>query len=146
MKDRIQNCWSEFREIETLADAGAWDETVVSHQDNRHIRPDPLRVGQRAVYLFYTPHAVLKVGQTNYPQRFTSQHYGVKRSGSTLAKDLDLNREEFGIETDDIQQWMYDHLGRSDFVFPAGFPDDVVRMFECFLHYRLGPRFEGRRQ
>ncbi|WP_206540103.1 hypothetical protein, partial [Leisingera sp. ANG-Vp] len=50
------------------------------------------------------------------PQRFTSQHYGTKRAGSTFAADVWNNREHFGFEGEEerIDDWVLENFGRAN--------------------------------
>ena len=111
-----------------------------------HERPAPLR-NQRAVYLFFRGQEWLRIGQTGYPQRFTSQHYGTKRASSTFALDDWNNREEFGFEGDEerIGDWLLENFGRANIRVPAEHGDAMTRLLEAFLHLHLNPRFEGAR-
>jgi hypothetical protein len=72
-----------------------------------HARPEPLRA-ERGIYLFFKNQEWLRVGQTSYSPRFTSQHYGTQRAGSTFAADVWNNREEFGFDGDegDLDVWI----------------------------------------
>jgi hypothetical protein len=148
MRNQLKRAIRQFRDFPHIPELAQWREVRFDFQDAPHVRPDPLRDRQRAVYLFFREQQWLKIGQTVYPQRFTSQHYGTRRSGSCLAKDLWLNRHEFGYEgpEEGIGNWMFANIGRCNLVFPAGWPDEIPRMLEVFLHLKLAPRFEGRRQ
>ena len=111
-----------------------------------HTRPTPLR-NERAVYLFFRGQEWLRIGQTGYSQRFTSQHYGTNRAGSTFAADIWNNREQFGFAGDEerIDTWIFENFGRANIRLPAEHGDAMTRLLEAFLHLNLNPRFEGRR-
>lgn len=111
-----------------------------------HTRPAPLR-DERGIYLFFRDNEWLRIGQTGYSQRFTSQHYGTRRAGSTFAADLWNNREHFGFEGDEarIDAWILENFGRANIRIPARDGDAMSRLLEAFLHLNLRPRFEGRR-
>ncbi|WP_303489801.1 hypothetical protein [Shimia thalassica] len=119
---------------------------VVEFDNAPHPRPTPLR-GQVAVYLFFKGDAWLKVGKATYPARFTSQHYGTNRSGSSIAKDIWSCREEFGFQGEEaaIDVWLCENLGRANIRAPEEYGDRFVKYLEAFLHFHLQPRFEGRR-
>lgn len=112
-----------------------------------HTRPTPLR-NQRAVYLFFRGQEWLRIGQTGYSQRFTSQHYGTKRANSTLAADVWNNRVQFGFDGEEerIDGWMLENFGRANIRIPAEYGDAMTRLLEAFLHLHLNPTFEGARQ
>lgn len=111
-----------------------------------HTRPAPLR-DERAVYLFFKDREWLRVGQTGYSQRFTSQHYGTRRAGSMFAADVWNNRRDFGFEGDEAQigLWLLANFGRANIRIPAFHGDAMSRFLEAFLHLHLNPKFEGRR-
>jgi hypothetical protein len=113
-----------------------------------HSRPAPLH-NERGVYLFFRNQEWLRVGQTGYSQRFTSQHYGTKRAGSSFSRDVWANRIAFGFEGDieDVGQWIFQYTGRANIRIPAhANAASVGRLLEAFLHLHLKPRFEGRRE
>jgi len=112
-----------------------------------HSRPTPLR-NERGVYLFFQGSKWLRIGQTGYAPRFTSQYYGTRRAGSTFAQDIWLNRNEFGYqgEENDISEWLFDNFGRTNIRISVHHGNMMSRLLEAFLHLNLNPRFEGRRE
>jgi hypothetical protein len=116
-------------------------------QSGSHKRPAPLR-NERAVYLFFQEGAWLRIGQTGYSPRFTSQHYGTRRAGSNFALDIWKNRREFGYtgQEDDISNWIFENFGRANIRVPQVFGPELTQLLEAFLHMNLKPRFEGRRR
>jgi len=111
-----------------------------------HTRPTPLRE-ERGVYLFFRGQEWLRIGQTGYSQRFTSQHYGTRRAGSNFAQDIWRNRHEFGYEGEEvnISAWIFQNFGRANIRLPDQHGDAMSRLLEAFFHVNLNPRFEGRR-
>jgi len=115
-------------------------------QDGPHTRPLPLR-DEMGVYLFFKEQDWLRIGQTSYSPRFTSQHYGTRRAGSSFAKDVWANRNEFGFEgpEEQIDIWLFQNFGRANIRIAAKHGNAINRLLEAFLHLHLNPRFEGRR-
>jgi hypothetical protein len=111
-----------------------------------HTRPLPLR-DEMGVYLFFRGQDWLRIGQTSYSPRFTSQHYGTRRAGSSLARDVWANRQEFGFEgpEEQIDVWLFQNFGRANIRIAAHHGNAINRLLEAFLHLHLNPRFEGRR-
>jgi hypothetical protein len=148
MKEQLQNLLVQFGGIPGVQEVLP---TPINFQFEiaPHTRPTPLPKGQRGVYLFFRNQSWLRVGQTGYSPRFTSQHYGTKRAGSCFAKDIWANRDEFGYEgeIDQVDAWILQNFGRANIRIPAQ-PDaaSVGRLLESFLHLHLQPRFEGRRK
>ena len=104
-------------------------------------------MGHYAVYAFFHGHDWLKVGHATYPQRFSSQHYGIRRAGSTLAKDIWAQPGRLGYQGDEngLGGWMLDHLGRANVLVPQDWGKPLVALLEHWLILQLAPRFEGRR-
>ena len=148
MRSLLDRVLCDFQRIPGLVQYSEWSKVVLQFSENRHTRPAPLRNKQQAVYAFFQGTIWLRIGQTGYPQRFTSQHYGTKRSGSSLAKDIWENRKDFGFvgKEEEIDKWIFANVGRADIILPAHWPGAVVTLLESYLQYRLHPRFEGRRQ
>lgn len=89
----------------------------------------------------------MRIGQTSYSPRFTSQHYGIRRAGSTFAKDVWDNGSEFGfqgLETE-LDDWILANFGRANIRLPLSHGDILSKLLEAFLHFNLKPKFEGRR-
>lgn len=147
MQSLLEGVLCDFQRIPGLVQSDEWSQVTVQYCANRHERPRPLREGQRGVYAFFQGACWLRIGQTGYSPRFTSQHYGTKRAGSTLAKDIWSNRQEFGFKgsEEQVDEWIFANIGRADIVLPAHWPGSVATLLEAYLHYRLSPRFEGRR-
>ena len=147
MREVLDKVLSEFRQIPGLVEAEQWHLARLDFTDAPHEQPQALLGGQRAVYLFFRGDEWLRIGQTSQGPRFTSQHYGVNRTGSTLAKDVWENRSEIGFSGNkgDVGDWIKRNCGRANVLFPADWPESFARLLEAYLHYRLTPRFEGRR-
>ena len=147
MHDEFAQVLRDLLRLPRFDQADQWELVEVSFSDNGHERPRPLRARERAVYAFFQGQTWLRIGQTGHSPRFTSQHYGTGRANSTFAKDLWNNREEFGYNgpEDTIGEWIFDTFVRANLILPAQWPATVSPLVESYLHYRLHPRFEGRR-
>ena len=130
-----------------FAQSNEWSDVTVDFSANHHTRPRDLRGGERVVYAFFQNDAWLRIGQTGHSARFTSQHYGTTRAGSSFAKDVWANRGEFGFEgpEEHIGEWIFANVGRANVILPPGWPATVSPLLEAYLRYRLNPQFEGRR-
>ena len=160
MKEQLEQCLGDFfRGWELLEpDRGKRAKLCLEELDYRfqyapHERPQPLRNNQRAIYIFFRGSQWFRIGQTDYSARFTSQHYGTKRAGSTLAKDVRSHSNELGFNgtDDEIGGWILLNCGRANLRLPVQEVEPkeseyFAKLLESYLHYRLGPRFEGRRK
>ena len=147
MRDQLEGVLHDFIRIPALCEASQWQEVEFEFCEAPHFRPRPLLTNQRAVYLFFRGQEWLRIGQTSYSQRFTSQHYGTKRAGSTFAKDIWANRQKFGFggREEGVGDWIMQNCGRANIRLPVGWPKEISPLLESYLHYRLRPRFEGTR-
>ena len=147
MRKHLLRVLRDFRRVPGFDQAHEWGEVEADFSDNCHKRPRQLRHGERGVYAFFQGHTWLRIGQTVYPQRFTSQHYGTRRANSTSAKDIWTNKEEFGYDgpEEEIGEWIFETFGRANLILPARWPATISPLLEAYLHHRLHPRFEGRR-
>lgn len=146
MEEQLNEIVESFFAIEVIEQRFDRHQIEFTFQSVPHTRPSPLR-NQRAVYLFFHNNTWLRIGQTSYSPRFTSQHYGTRRAGSSFAKDVWMNRQEFeyiGLETE-LQPWICANFGRANIRFPVDWGEPFSRFFEAYLHLYLNPRFEGRR-
>lgn len=146
MEQILRELLDRFVEIHGVQDLNL-PPLQLEFEDGPHTRPTPLQ-NARGVYLFFRDQEWLRIGQTGYSPRFTSQHYGTRRAGSTFAKDIWVNRIEFGFDgaEQDIGDWILDNFGRANVRLPGEENDAASRMLEAFLHLHLKPRFEGRRE
>lgn len=105
-----------------------------------------------AVYVFSlssNPSIVLKVGKAGAKSlaRFASQHYLPLSCKSNLAKSISTERDVcrvLGIPDVDqtsAGQWLRTHTDRDHFFIEQN--TAALSLFECFLHCRLKPLFEG---
>jgi hypothetical protein len=146
IENQLNDLLNRFREIHGVANILQMP-LVTQFQSGPHIRPSPLK-NERGVYLFFQNQVWLRIGQTGYSPRFTSQHYGTKRAGSTFAADIWANRLEFGFAGDETQigTWIMGNFGRAN-VRISNDPDGFIsRLLEAYLHLHLKPRFEGSRK
>ena len=148
MSLQLDSVLNDFKRIPCLVQARQWHLVQVEFYDAPHQPPGPLR-GRQAAYLFFRGQEWLRIGQTGYRSRFTSHHYGTRRSGSTFAKDVWTNRTDFGFRgrESEVGDWIKQNCGRANVILPANrdWPKSVLVLLESYLHYRLKPRFEGRR-
>lgn len=147
MKDTLMDALNDFRRIPGLAEAEQWHLAQLDFTDAPHEQPKALSCDQRAVYLFFRGDEWLRIGQTGHSPRFTSQHYGTGRAGSTFARDVWEDRSEIGFSGNegDVGDWIKRNCGRANLLLPAGWSESLSLLLESYLHYRLDPRFEGRR-
>lgn len=147
VREQLNAVLSDFTRIPGVCETSHWQDIVFEFSDAPHSRPRPLEANQQAVYLFFRGEDWLRVGQTSHPARFVSQHYATGRSGSNFAKDIWNNRREFGFRgsEQEVGIWIMENCGRANVRMPVGWPKEVGRLLESYLHYRLRPRFEGRR-
>jgi hypothetical protein len=99
------------------------------------------------VYVFALGNEVLKVGRTTQNVRSRYQHYGLHRSGSSLANSLLLYGHELGMRADDyarLKEWICENVDRVDVDLPRSLGPAYLNLLEAFLIARLAPRFEGR--
>ena len=137
----------DFQRFPGFVQAHDWTQLTVECSPHNHRRPRPLRDGERAVYGFFRGQEWLRIGQTGHSPRFTSQHYGTGRAGSTFARDIWNHRAEFDFDgrEEDIGPWIRANFGRANIIFPGCWPAAMPPFLEAYLHYRLRPRFAGRR-
>ena len=147
MEELLNGLIGDFLNIRGARGRLTRDDLVIDFQPEPHRRPSPLR-NERAVYLFFRGEDWLRIGQTGYSARFTSQHYGTRRAGSTFAMDLWTNRLEFGFNGNEanIDQWIWDNFGRANIRMSAEHGAVMSQCLEAFLHLNLRSRFEGARQ
>ena len=148
MRDQLAGVLGDFIRMPALCEGSRWQETEFEFCEAPHSRPRHLLRKQRAVYLFFRGQEWLRIGQAGYSARFTSQHYGTRRSGSSLAKDIWANRQEFGFggREDGVGDWIMQNCGRANIRLAVGWPKEISLLLESYLHYRLRPRFEGPRR
>lgn len=145
LEEQLRELLRQFLDIHGVRDV-VIEPIILEFQAAPHAPPRPLR-NERAVYLFFQNDVWLRIGQTGYSPRFTSQHYGTRRAGSTFAADIWANRVEFGFDGDESQigPWLLQNFGRANVRLPDNGRDAVSRLLEAFLHLHLNPRFEGAR-
>ena len=146
MRNQLATLCQKFLHIEGVSQLGL-GELAIEFECGPHSSPLPLK-NERAVYAFFQKNTWLRIGQTGYSQRFTSQHYGTKRAGSAFAKDLWQRRNEFGYDgiEAEIGQWIKQEFGRANVRLPAHHGEALSKLLEAFLHLNLSPRFEGRKR
>lgn len=145
MEQQLEELLARFVEIHGVRGVVQFPDPV-DFQKAPHERPLPLR-NERGIYLFFRNNEWLRIGQTAYSPRFTSQHYGSRRAGSTFAKDVWDNRLEFGFAGNEGEEaaWIFENCGRANIRISVQHGEAMSRLLEVFLHVHLEPRFEGRR-
>ena len=148
MRDELEQVLRDFVRIPSLAEAEEWRLADFEFSDAPHQQPAPLSRHGYAVYLFFRGRKWLRIGKTGHSPRFTSQHYGVDRAGSNFAKDVWGNREEFNFNGNqqEVGDWIKQNCGRANIRLPTQWPERFSLLLESYLHYRLVPRFEGKRR
>ena len=148
MRKQLEAALYDFKRIPAFCEAHQWQDIAFEFYEAPHSRPSRLLENQRAVYLFFRKEEWLRIGQTGQSARFTSQHYGTKRSVSAFAKDIWKNKQKFGFSgaEEDVGTWIMQNCGRANIRLPVGWPKEVSHLLESYLHYRLRPCFEGTRR
>ena len=148
VREELSVVLSDFRRIPAIREMSHWQDVEFEFCEAPHTRPRPLAATQQAVYLFFLGAEWLRIGQTSHSARFTSQHYATGRAPSALAQDIWKNGQEFGFGggEQDVGAWIMQNCGRANVRMPVGWPKEVGRLLESYLHYRLRPRFEGKRR
>jgi hypothetical protein len=147
---------SLFTEISTaFAEAAALAGVSISPTDIEvqftaapHTPPSSLPSGKLAVYVFMFGNRCLKVGKAGPKSaaRFCSQHYGVNRAPSTLAKSILKNQKTLGIidiSNENVEAWILSHTSRANFLVSSSYDPFVLSLLEAFVQCRLKPEFEG---
>ena len=161
MKEQLDQCLGDFFEGWKLLEPDPGKRSKLCRkkldycfQCAPHKRPKTrLRRHQRAIYIFFKDNRWLRIGQTDHDGRFRNQHYGIAKGNSTLANDIRDNPGEFGFSGSDneIPSWILKNCGRANLRLPVQGVEPKVseyfaKLLESYLHYRLNPRFEGRRR
>lgn len=121
----------------------------IQHSKPKHKPASVLPEGKIAVYIFYIEgKCVLKVGKAGPKSgaRYSYQHYGIPKNGSTLAKSLladeDAKRKH-GFTKEDVGNWIKAKTKRVNFLLDDKDYGPVLNLFEAFVHCRLNPVYEG---
>jgi hypothetical protein len=121
---------------------------VIEQWPAPHCPPTILPRGLQAIYVFLYSGQCLKVGKVGAKSsaRYCSQHYGVGRAPSTLAKSLIKHQSRLGLTHLDVScvaDWIRKNTDRVNFLFPAKYGPLALSLFEAFVQCRLKPLLEG---
>jgi len=110
--------------------------------------PTALPKGKMAVYIFLNGEKCLKVGKAGLKSnaRYTSQHYSVGRTSSTLAKSIVKTPERVGMEKMEegkVGAWIKSQTRRINILLDSGHSRDILNFVEAFYILRLKPVYEG---
>ena len=111
--------------------------------------PTPLPPEKVAVLVFSDMDRVLKVSMAgpNSNARYQSQHYGVNRAPSTLARSLLNDRDavqRHRLNEDNVGDWIKRHTDRVNFILGEDFYRPTLNELKDFVLRRLNPVYEGR--
>ena len=110
-----------------------------------HKWPKNLPTGYAAVYFFFENAKSLKIGKANDKSkaRFTSQHYRVNSTKSTLAKSL-LNDKQYGFNNaEEVKDWLLQKTQRINILVKVGKGKAATELIEAVMHYHFRPKYEG---
>jgi hypothetical protein len=113
-----------------------------------HKAPSVLPRGKSAVYVFMYGDRCLKVGKAGprSAARFCSQHYGVNRAPSTLAKSVikaNLGSPRITLTAENVSTWLCRNTSRVNFLLRSTYGPEVLSLLEAFVQCCLRPEFEG---
>lgn len=113
-----------------------------------HTPPASLPRGKSAVYVFMFGDRCLKVGKAGPKSaaRFCSQHYGVDRAPSTLARSVvkaQLGGSAVTLNAESVSAWLCNNTTRINFLLPSSYGPRVLSLLESFVQCCLRPEFEG---
>ena len=113
--------------------------------------PTPLPPGKVAVFVFSDTYRVLKVSMAgpNSNARYQSQHYGVNRAPSTLARSLLKNRDaaqRHRLNKDNVGDWIKRHTDRVNLILGEDSYRPTLIELKDFVLRRLNPVYEGRQK
>jgi hypothetical protein len=111
--------------------------------------PTPLPPGKVAVFVFSDTYRVLKVSMAgpNSNARYQSQHYGVNRAPSTLARSLLNDRDavqRHRLNEDNVGDWIKRHTDRVNLILGEDSYRPTLIELKDFVLRRLNPVYEGR--
>ena len=108
-------------------------------------RPTPLPAGKIAVFVFSDTDRVLKVSKVgpNSNARYQSQHYGVNRAPSTLARSL-LNDDDDAVRRhrlneENVGKWIKQNTDRVNFILDESYYGRTLDRLKDFVLDRLRP-------
>ena len=110
-----------------------------------HKWPNQLPKGYIAVYFFFEGDIAIKIGKANAKSkaRYTSQHYRINTTKSTLAKSLmnDPNRHFNNAAA--VKNWMLKNLHRINVLIKEDKGKAATELVEAIMHYKFRPIYEG---
>ena len=107
-------------------------------------RPTPLPAGKIAVFVFSDSEQVLKVSKVgpNSNARYQSQHYGVNRAPSTLARSLLNDRDavqRHRLNKENVGDWIKRHTDRVNFLLEESYYGRTLDRLKDFVLDWLRP-------
>lgn len=110
-----------------------------------HTWPKRLPKGYIAVYLFFEENTALKIGKANAKSkaRYTSQHYRINTTKSTLAKSLMNDPTRHFHDAADVKNWMLSKLRRINVLIKEEKGKAATELVEAVMHYAFRPTYEG---
>ncbi len=111
----------------------------------KHQWPKQLPKGYIAVYFFFEGDVALKIGKANAKSkaRFTSQHYRINTTKSTLAKSLMNDSDRHFDDAGEVKNWMLNNLQRINVLIKEDKGKAATELVEAIMHYRFRPTYEG---
>lgn len=124
---------------------------VVEYIEAPHKPPSGLPHGKMAIYGFWHEGEWLKIGMVGPKSkaRYTSQHYNPGSARSTLAKSLLKDKDSpYAISSngDTIGDWIKQKCNRVNILIDYKFNLKLIALLEAFLHVRLKPRYDYKKQ
>jgi hypothetical protein len=147
--DEVKSALTSFVAVAKLAgDPISEAEMEIEYLKAPHRPPTRLPAGKMAIYGFWGDGGWLKIGKAgpNSAARYTSQHYNLRSTPSTLAKSLASDphmRTVKGFDQQDPGVWIKANTHRVNILLPSQRPREFLALMEAFLHLRLRPRYEG---
>ncbi len=104
--------------------------------------------GKMGIYMFACHDVILKIGKVGPKSnaRFHTQHYLPTSTQSNLARSILADKDfcaEHGVDTQDIKNWMLNHLRRVDILLDEELGMSTLDLFEMCLQYQYLPKYEG---
>jgi hypothetical protein len=148
-REDVETAITAFLTVAELAgDPIARADLVTEYLVAPHRPPTRLPSGKMAVYGFWGDGCWLKVGKVGPKSnaRYTSQHYKVGSTKSTLAGSLVKHPHMLtvpGFDPNAVGVWIKAATHRVNILMPASRELALLSLLEAFLHLRVRPRFEG---
>ena len=109
-----------------------------------HEQRESLKKGEYAVYMFMHGNQMLKCGKTKHNARFSYHHYGIKRSGSNLAKSIVDDPDYPDVTEDGVGCFIKENFLRVNLRLDAMPGKHILDFMEAFFQLKFNPKYEGR--